>query len=120
MAAIQRTVLRVVRQVYLARTHIMQQRVRYDLIKIESPTLLTRRSCHCYTVAPVPLHYRDVPFPSLSYCSTPRGKHMRELMNGPLIAPTIHRPSAHFRDAPLAPLLHPTRPRQVRMHTARY
>ena len=35
-------------------------------------------------------------FPSLSYCSTPQGKHAHELMNGLLITPTIHRPSAQF------------------------
>ena len=82
--------------------------------------LLTQNSCHCYTVTPVPFHYWDAPFPSLSYCLTHEVKHVCELMNGPLIVPTIRRPSAHFRDVPLAPMLHPMWPRQVPMHTAHY
>ena len=72
---------------------------------IESLMLLTQHNCHCHMVAPSLLHYRYPQFPSLSYCSTPWGKHACELMNGPLISPSTCKPSAHFQDMPLAHLL---------------
>src|SRR5882672_294533 len=67
---------------------------------IESPMLLTRRSHCCLAIAPPLLATYTRRSPRFHTVPTPRGKHVRKLMNSPLIAHPIRRSFALPRRAP--------------------